>query len=661
MIDYDSMKRGFGASPMDWDDAERLGLLEDLLPVVSNLAALISPYSKLEKVGKVPSRYNRAHHVVGIPKWTKRATTAAMLAAWKKQPDYGICIQTRRLRALDIDIRDAALSAAIVGAVCARLGIPRIPLRFRTGTGKCLLVFWLLADAEGDFFKQTFRVPSGEVIEFLATGEQYVAVATHESGQRYRNGDLDCLPDAEEIPTLTREQFEDLWDCLIRQFAVPGSEKRSNGSSRRDVAESAVTNDPVAMAFIDAGIDRGHRPDGGLNVHCPWEAEHSGDSGETEATYWPPHTRGYAHGGFKCLHAHCEKRRVADVRKFFGLSDGSQPHDAKRFHWWGVDQLLTQPRPTWWIKEVLPRNGLGMVYGEAGSGKSIFVYDMVLSLVNGTAWCGHKVTPARVAWIAAEGAGGHRNRTEAMDKERGITRGQLITLCAAPNLLDDQQTEELIAGILDAGGADILVVDTVAQTMPGADENSSTEWSCLMRHCERFREALGATVVLIHHSGKDPTKGPRGWSGQRGPLDMEILITRKDNDHEARITKMKDGEAGKCYPFKLRRIDLSIDDDGDLIKSVVVEHVSLSTSTPTPTAPKAKRGKEEKVYEVMVMMQPSDGTRRINIAEIIDTAYSHLTYDPAKRDRRRQTVKRTLEQMAKRGVIQWDAKAAWLP
>jgi Family of unknown function (DUF5906) len=334
LIDYSVSTRGFGASPMDWDDAVRLGLLEHLLPFIArpNVVPLApgdvegSNGSEVEDFAKVPSRYHpkRRDRGMGFPGWNGHIATSALIKVWSRQPDYGICIQTRRLRALDIDIIDPAKAGAIVAAVYQHLKIA-LPKRYRANTGKCLLVFWLPADEQGDFFYRSIGTDSG-VVEFLATNEQFAAVGTIKNGSRYQWGDLDCLPELAEVPTLDREQFESLWASLMAQFAMPDSENKSNGETRSAVAKNAIDNDPVAQKFIDAGMVRSNRrPDGGLNVHCPQEDLHSGDSGKTEATYWPPHTGGFPHGGFMCQHGHCKDSfKIRDVRKFFGLSDGNE-------------------------------------------------------------------------------------------------------------------------------------------------------------------------------------------------------------------------------------------------------------------------------------------------------------------------------------------------
>ena len=52
------------------------------------------------------------------------------------------------------------------------------------------------------------------------------------------------------------------------------------------------------------------RLDGGYNVRCPWEAEHTTPSSETSTTYWPPSDKNDGRGSFVCMHAHCRNIRM---------------------------------------------------------------------------------------------------------------------------------------------------------------------------------------------------------------------------------------------------------------------------------------------------------------------------------------------------------------
>ena len=54
------------------------------------------------------------------------------------------------------------------------------------------------------------------------------------------------------------------------------------------------------------------RLDGGFDVRCPWEAEHTTKSSATSTTYWPPTERNDGRGAFVCMHAHCFGKRMVD-------------------------------------------------------------------------------------------------------------------------------------------------------------------------------------------------------------------------------------------------------------------------------------------------------------------------------------------------------------
>ena len=87
-----------GAPPKVWAQFKRLAF-RDLLPVVSDPEPLISPKSRMKQKGKTPSLINGQGFVSGFPDWTNHEATARDIDVWKAA-GYGICIQTRELRAL---------------------------------------------------------------------------------------------------------------------------------------------------------------------------------------------------------------------------------------------------------------------------------------------------------------------------------------------------------------------------------------------------------------------------------------------------------------------------------------------------------------------------------------------------------------------------------
>lgn len=292
----------WGATPDEWDHFDLvLGLGADLLPVVSKQGARISPDSKLKALGKTPSIYNRQGLVAGLPGWSQQQATSAELTRWASEPDYGICLQTRSWRALDVDVPDRALAREISDAIEAHLSRV-LPTRYRQDSGKVLHVFRLA----GEFSKRAFDVAGG-LVEFLANGQQFIAVGTHPGGARYEwAGGLPL-----DAPELTVEEFNDLWDSLVLQFAV--SAPAATNLTLRKRGETVAVADPVADYLQSAGLVLGEDREGALMVACPWEGEHTtGEAGDGSTVWFPAGTRGYAQGHFKCLHGHCAHRADGD-------------------------------------------------------------------------------------------------------------------------------------------------------------------------------------------------------------------------------------------------------------------------------------------------------------------------------------------------------------
>jgi hypothetical protein len=301
----------WGATDAEWRHfARTLGLEADLLPVVSNPNAEISPLSKMRDLGKTPSRYGPDDLVVGIPKWTQAQTSSRDVARWSANSDLGICLQTRVVRAIDIDIAEPARAAEVEELVSF---MATLPARRRANSGKCLLAFRM----PGSFVKRVIKTAHG-IIEFLATGQQFIAVGTHPSGARYEWWAEDAftvtegkLPD--EIPELTPAEFETLWQALVEQFALPdGASEQRPGMPLLAPRQASDADDPTVAWLHDHGWVTGTERDGRVDVRCPWEHGHSVDSGPTATSWFPAGVGGFESGHFHCLHASCSARTDAD-------------------------------------------------------------------------------------------------------------------------------------------------------------------------------------------------------------------------------------------------------------------------------------------------------------------------------------------------------------
>lgn len=313
----------YGATREEWTHFDLiLGLTEDLLPVVSNPNAKISPNSRMRDMGKTPSLYDRAGGVVGIREWTSKRPTHFDMERWQKNPDYGICLQTRTVRAIDIDVTDPNMVAEILRIIKQHLPHIDFPERSRPNSAKTLIAFTV----HGHMPKRVIKVKEkvvdaatgkmvepAQLIEFLASGQQFVVIGTHKSQARY--GWPKGLPT--EFPEISLDEFEDLWIALEERFAC---EPSSIGSVRNN-GESFTAADDICDKIREKGLELGTGNDGQLFIECPWKDGHSSDSGVTETAYFPRGSKGYKLGHFKCMHASCQGRKDEDLEEALGLHE----------------------------------------------------------------------------------------------------------------------------------------------------------------------------------------------------------------------------------------------------------------------------------------------------------------------------------------------------
>lgn len=319
-----------------------------------------------------------------------------------------------------------------------------------------------------------------------------------------------------------------------------------------------------------------------------------------------------------------------------------------RFRVLNETEILARPRPRWLVKGIIPDAALTVFYGQSGSGKSFIALDLFACVARGIPWRGFKTQQRRVVYLAAEGQGGFRNRLEAYRQHHGEA-SNLKVILDTPNFL--KATDATLVGdqINAAGGAEVIVVDTLAQVSPGADENSAEDMGKVLLTCRRLRAATGAMIVLIHHAGKDVTKGARGWSGLKAAADSEIEIGRLDNARWVRVSKNKDGEDGAEYPFKLLPVILGRDEDGDEITSCVVEHAARMERG----ARNEPKGRVERVVWRLTHEMTELGDQGIAVDVLISEAARLLPHDPQQgRDRRRERARRALLTLSEDGFLE---------
>lgn len=210
-------------------------------------------------------------------------------------------------------------------------------------------------------------------------------------------------------------------------------------------------------------------------------------------------------------------------------------------------EICTLEPVNWLVKGIAPSESFIGLYGLPGSTKSFVALDLALSIATGRDWLGsHTTAQGRVVYVNGEGQRGIRKRVRGWVQENGST-DQFHLIAQAVAMPDPAQCDELIAVLSELPTTPALIVlDTLARTFGGGDENAQKDMNAYVAAIDRLKEETGASVLVVHHSGKDDSRGARGSSAFTGAVDTLIHCTREGDKvrlaNRAPFGKQKDAE-----------------------------------------------------------------------------------------------------------------------
>jgi hypothetical protein len=264
-------------------------------------------------------------------------------------------------------------------------------------------------------------------------------------------------------------------------------------------------------------------------------------------------------------------------------------------------EMAGLPKPEYLIDGVLPCRSMVVLRSDPAAGKSLLAQDWLHALIEGEEWHGRKVKNGYGVWIAGEGFGGLPLRLRAWCKHHKKDINELKGPAVWPVALDitSRESVDRFVDQMRRFGSPInpqvpelpilslIVVDTLARCFGGGDENSAKDMGALIDGCEYLKRVTGATILILHHVGKDPTKGARGSSALRGAADVEIALSRKDEILILKCEKFKDGVPFSPITLKLNVIDLT-PEFGEPTDSVVLVPDHRAHGFSNPTGPSGK-------------------------------------------------------------------------
>lgn len=525
-----------------------------------------------------------------------------------------------RLRAIDLDVDDEDHARALHALAATMLG--HAPMRWRHNSPRVLLLYRAAEGSPGKVIREGKDHSKEQScrIEVLGHGQQFVAFGTHKSG-----ADLEWWDDAapgqfkrDDLTAVTEDQIAEFLTAaegiIGRKVSSPpmpvAAPKASTATpdefppATLDQVRECLALIPASTGYDDwlrvgaavADVDPGHD---GFSLWDEWSRGAQNYDAAASRAKWPECCKmDRVHFGTLVTMA---KHASGDPtwtpsRTVTGIVSGSSGLEAvpkakplkKGITILSAEEAAALPPPSWLIPDVLQRGTLATIFGPPASLKSFLGLHIANTVAYGLEWRGKAIPQERVAYIAAEGAsavGALRNEAWRIHYRQDVRNSKLDLIPHAIALNDPAQVEALISALQGRHAGDsygLVVVDTMARCTAGADEQSAQAMGLVIDACAQIKDALGgATVLLIHHSGKDAAKGQRGSSALKGNIDAEAMVTRDDRDVALKVWKQKDGEDGHTLHFTTRLQRVREGEDGDLSSLVIVDADGQTEETTT--------------------------------------------------------------------------------
>ena len=217
----------------------------------------------------------------------------------------------------------------------------------------------------------------------------------------------------------------------------------------------------------------------------------------------------------------------------------------------------------WLINGVIPQRSFVALYAPPASFKSFIALDIAECIATGRAFLGNQITRrGAVLYIAGEGHGGIGSRIKALKTHHATPVGAPVYFLRRQVNLRSSKTDlqDLVAAIDDLKAIqeinfELIIIDTLARAFGGGNENASEDMGAFITAAGAIQGRYECGLLVVHHAGKDTTKGLRGHSSLLGAVDTELEIIRIEGAKPPKgilhISKQKDGEDGQRIGFKM--------------------------------------------------------------------------------------------------------------
>lgn len=318
----------------------------------------------------------------------------------------------------------------------------------------------------------------------------------------------------------------------------------------------------------------------------------------------------------------------------------------------------------WLVRYVIEKDVLAILYGEPGCGKSFWSLELALCVAFGIDFHGFPVKQGAAVYVAGEGHNGIGRRIDAFERKHKVTLTHdvpfYVSDCSA-SLADKDSARDVAEVILQtcAAAGDvvpaIIVVDTLGRNLGPFDENQAEAINQFTANIEHYlQKRWNATILVVHHSGKDASKGARGSSALKANADTQYHMTKGD-DKVMRVhaDKMKDAPEPPDRAYRMESIPLEFEEEDG---SPAFGAVLVSTEwTEAPRSGVLMSGKNQKVAMQELRALEDENSSRLEEGGF-DSAAARVSLDEWKqRLEARHAINRFRFRDVKEGLLKKEA------
>lgn len=293
-----------------------------------------------------------------------------------------------------------------------------------------------------------------------------------------------------------------------------------------------------------------------------WNSSYKTDNPSKNLRDWKDFKNNSTSGDFSTL---VDMSNSANAKGWalFGSVEYAVPekHERNKFYFTRWDQLETTEQ-AWIIEGVIPE-GLSLLFGASGVGKSFVAISIGMSLAAGVPWLGHVIRIAGdVIYICGEGKANIKKRMMAWNAHYGRGISAIPFYVSSERVYFPEATSiAQVKRAIEALGIKpkLIIIDTFSRNFVG-NENETQDMTGFVRAIDDLKDRYGASVLIIHHTGHGEKDRARGSGALKGAMDAEYLIDKtKTGQIVFRCTKMKDAEEPRDKTFELAPVVMLTD------------------------------------------------------------------------------------------------------